>query len=456
MQTPPDSDQENWTCYGPFDDDDDDGDGGAGDEFDPDAVARRARQHYSLNAGKPVKSAALLTTAIIATSNHGRALVHKQRRAQRILPTPPIRENDNGSLSTYKPTTASTRLRTELVTMLHRTQRNGTWFDLLPARIGHSESVDCAAKAIVKAAELAECKTPITQDSCLGSYARAISSLQAGMLSSVSGDDMLLTVSLLVTFERIFAYTSVPLKSHMAGVVALLMAQMKTTNSKPPSELTRAVMYTFWPVAFIGPCVEGVASPFEAPRWLKAEPVVMTRDKLRTPWEVVAKLRKSGMELFIRLPRLIKMVKSILADPNPEDIDAAIALAKELLTMEDVEAESALLHHVTVSSSAADNSQLSRATLLVADSLYSTDQKHGRAFDRANNTLRHGLYHYRRVRSGRSLLVYPHPPLPHLLAIIRAVPSHVQSPGPLAKTTARSPNHSHGRECAHGFKLGCA
>lgn len=326
MQTPPDSDQETW-IYEVFDDEE------ADENSDPEAVARSARHSYS------AKPTALLTTA---TSNQGRALAHKQRRAQRNL------HAQDGSLLMYKPTTASTRLRTELVTMLHRTQRNGTWFDLLPARIGHNESVDCAAKAIVKAAELAERKTPITQDSCLGSYARAITSLQAGMAASVSGDDMLLTVSLLVTFERIFAYTSVPLKSHMAGVVALLQAQMKTPNSKPPSELTRAVVYTFWPVAFIGPCVEGQASPFEAPRWLQAEPVVMTRDKLRTPSQIVARLRKLSMELFIRLPRLIKMVKSILTDPKPEEIDSAIALAKELLMIEDVEAENKLLHNVTV------------------------------------------------------------------------------------------------------------
>lgn len=332
MQTPPDSDQETW-IYEVLDDDDD-----ADENSDPEAVARSARHPSS------AKSKALLTTA---TSNQGRALAHKQRRAQRNLHTPP--GSQNASLLTYKPTTASTRLRTELVTMLHRTQRNGTWFDLLPARIGHNESVDCAAKAIVKAAELADRKTPITQDSCLGSYARAITSLQAGMAASVSGDDMLLTVSLLVTFERIFAYTSVPLKSHMAGVVALLMSQMKNPNSKPPSELTRAVVYTFWPVAFIGPCVEGSASPFEASRWLQAEPVVMTRDKLRTPSQVVARLRKLSMELFIRLPRLIKMVKSILADPQPEEIDSAIALAKKLLTIEDMEAENKLLHNVTVS-----------------------------------------------------------------------------------------------------------
>lgn len=335
MQTPPDSDQETW-IYEIIDDDDDEDPSSTDENTDPGAVVRSAGRHAS--------STAKSTTA---TSNHGRALAHKQRRAQRTLPGNGNHQ-DVSILSTYKPTTASTRLRTEVITMLHRTQRNGTWFDLLPARIGHNESVDCAAKAIVKAAELAERKTPITQDSCLGSYARAITSLQAGMATSVSGDDMLLTVSLLVTFERIFAYTSVPLKSHMAGVVALLMAQMKMPNSKLPSELTRAVVYTFWPVAFIGPCVEGTASPFETQRWLQAEPVVMTRDKLRTPSQVVARLRKLSMELFIRLPRLIKMVKSILADPNPEEIDSAIALAKELLKIEDVEAESALLHNVTV------------------------------------------------------------------------------------------------------------
>lgn len=353
LQTPPDSDQEAWIYEIVSSDDDHENDDiitttVTDENTDPEAVVVRS--------GPAAYKSATATT----NSHQSRALAHKQRRrphqrnnhnniTQALQHNHTHQDGSSSVLSTYKPTTASTRLRTEVITMLHRTQRNGTWFDLLPARIGHNESVDCAAKAIVKAAELAERKTPITQDSCLGSYARAITSLQAGMAASVSGDDMLLTVSLLVTFERIFAYTSVPLKSHMAGVVALLMAQMKMPNNKLPSELTRAVVYTFWPVAFIGPCVEGVASPFEAPRWLQAEPVVMTRDKLRTPMQVVARLRKLSMELFIRLPRLIKMVKAILSDPKPEEIDSAIALAKELLKIEDVEAENALLHNVTVS-----------------------------------------------------------------------------------------------------------
>lgn len=332
MQTPPDSDQEAVIYEIRDDDDEDDANG----DSDPEAVAWSARHASAVRPPTAVLTA--------ATSNQARTFAHKQRRAQRNRRTPP--HSQDGSLLTYKPTTASTRLRTELVTMLYRTQRNGTWFDLLPARIGHNESVDCAAKAIVKAAELADRKTPVTQESCLGSYSRAITSLQAGMAANVSGDDMLLTVSLLVTFERIFAYTSVPLKSHMAGVVALL--QMRAPDKEPPSELTRAVVYTFWPVAFIGPCVQGTASPFEAPRWLQAEPVVMTRDKLRSPTQVVARLRKLSMELFIRLPRLIKMVKSILTDPQPEEIDSAIALAKELLGIEDEEAENTLLHNVTV------------------------------------------------------------------------------------------------------------
>lgn len=230
--------------------------------------------------------------------------------------------------------------------MMEKTHRIGTWMNLLPARIGHSEAIDCAAKAIIKAVEHANLNTAITQDSCLGSYSKAITTLRDDMQQSVSSDDLLLTVALLVTFERVFAYASVPLRSHMHGVVAIMMGQ--TRSRKPPSEMARALQYQFWAVAFIGPCVMGVPSPFEHPRWLDAEPVLLAEDAMKAPWKVVHRLRKMANQLFIRLPRLIMLVKGVQTDANPEKITEAINLAEELIEIEDVDAESEILHHVQI------------------------------------------------------------------------------------------------------------
>ncbi|KAF2159937.1 hypothetical protein M409DRAFT_29547 [Zasmidium cellare ATCC 36951] len=277
-------------------------------------------------------------------ANKTKASVSRRRNVQRNLRTPESFKDE--PLVVHNPSSAASRLRLEFTSMMERTHRIGTWMNLLPSRIGHSEAIDAAAKAIVKAVEHANLNTAITQESCLGSYSKAITTLRDDMERQVSSDDLLLTVALLVTFERVFAYSSVPLRSHMHGVVAIMMGQGK--SRKPPSEIARALQYQFWAVAFIGPCVMGVPSPFETPRWLQAEPVLLAEDDMRAPWKVVHRLRKMSNQLFIRLPRLILLVKSVSTEANPDRVTEAITLAKDLLEVEDIDAESEILHHVQI------------------------------------------------------------------------------------------------------------
>ncbi|KAF7192195.1 hypothetical protein HII31_06581 [Pseudocercospora fuligena] len=327
MQTPPDSDEE--TRFREV---------ATEDEANTKDLAA-----YADESSLPRHGSQPFRTPSSATKD--RQLIRRQRKAHKN-PLTPESAKHAPPLLVYKPTAAATRLRTELVDMMVRTQRNDIWFQLVPSRIGHDDAVDAAAKAIVKASDLAAKRTNVSQDSCLSSYGRAITSLRDNMAMSASADDTLLAVALLVTFERLFSWTSAPLRSHMHGIAAILMAQ--ATSTKPPSDLSCALMYTFWPIAFIGPCVMGTPSPFECPRWLDAEPVPFSKEKMKAPWPPVGRLRKLSNQHFIRLPRLIVLVKSIQSSPNPEDIEKAVLLAKDLLKLEDKDAESELLHHVNI------------------------------------------------------------------------------------------------------------
>lgn len=320
MQTPPDSE-------GPVDDDENISDDAA--QFGNRQITGRLARSVS---GRP------------STSIRAKTVSRRQKPVKRSIKTPESFIDE--PLVLHKPSSAATRLRLELISMMDRTQRHGTWMTLVPSRIGHSEAIDSAAKAIVKAVEHSNVNTSITEDSCLGSYSKALTTLRDDMQKPTPNDDLLLTVALLVTFERVFAYSSIPLRSHMHGVVAIMM---QAKSGKPPSEMTRALQYQFWAVAFIGPCVMGVPSPFEAPRWLDADPVLLAEDELTAPWKVVSRLRKMSNQLFIRLPRLIMLVKGLQVDPDREKVTEAIILAKDLLEIEDIDAESAILHHVRVS-----------------------------------------------------------------------------------------------------------
>ncbi|EME38097.1 hypothetical protein DOTSEDRAFT_39632 [Dothistroma septosporum NZE10] len=328
MQTPPDSDQERATRAR------------LKKQIDEE---RRARWKARGPKGDSTRSFGPNAKAKAGFSNGTSTAGQQGARVPHRVPTS---YRDTG-LVLHKPTSTTNRLRSELVFMLERTQRTETWFELVPSRLGHSQSIDAAALAIIKAAEHAKLNTNVTQESCLGSYSKAIITLNDDMGRSASTDDMLITVGLLVTFERMFAWTSVPLRSHMHGIVALLMNSIKVTN-RAPSEMIRAVQYTFWPVAFIGPCVMGTPSMFEHPRFLDAEPVLMSQGKLSTPAKTVARARKLSNQLFIRLPRLIMMVKALQTKYSPLEVDTAVDLAKELFENEDIDAENELLHHVQI------------------------------------------------------------------------------------------------------------
>ncbi|KAF2206565.1 hypothetical protein CERZMDRAFT_26897, partial [Cercospora zeae-maydis SCOH1-5] len=249
----------------------------------------------------------------------------------------------------YKPTAAATRLRTELVDMMLRTHRSEIWYDLVPARIGHSDAIDSAAKALIKASDFAAKRTSVTEESCLSSYNRALAAVRDGMVRSSSGDDLLCAVALLVNFERLFSgWTSAPMRSHMHGIMAIFLAQATGAHQKPPSELTRTLVYVFWAVGFIGPCVMGIPSPLEIPRYLDMDPVLFATARMSCPSHVVARLRKLAHQHFIRLPRLITMMKGIQTEQKAMDVEPTLTLAKHLLELQDEDAETEMLHHVTV------------------------------------------------------------------------------------------------------------
>ena len=199
MQTPPDSDQERATRAG------------LKKQYDEE---RRARIAAKGRGGELIRSQGP-AAKVTARRNNGTKLVRQQRPKQG---RPQSTNGQDNALVLHKPTSATGRLRSELIFMLERTKRTETWFELMPSRLGHSQSIDAAALAIIKAAEHAKFNTNVTQESCLGSYSKAIITLKDEMTRPASTDDMLITVGLLVTFERMFAWTSVPLRSHMHGL----------------------------------------------------------------------------------------------------------------------------------------------------------------------------------------------------------------------------------------------
>jgi hypothetical protein len=88
-------------------------------------------------------------------------------------------------------------------------------------------------------------------------------------------------------------------------------------------------------------CFSGTASPFDKEPWLST---------WTSPWngaaEDVVALRKASYQLYVRLPRLISMVRDLRAYPNGKSLRHANQLCEPLLSIRNDDAESGLLHEV--------------------------------------------------------------------------------------------------------------
>jgi hypothetical protein len=127
---------------------------------------------------------------------------------------------------------------------------------------------------------------------------------------------------------------------HLAGMTALLLSQKTST------ELGVAQIYSVnGLITFIGPCYSGQISPFEGTHWQDAPPPQL----MTTQGPDFDRLRLASHRLFILLPRLICLVRSLRQNAAPPPlIKLTYQLAENVLQMDDPLAETWLLHRVSI------------------------------------------------------------------------------------------------------------
>ena len=127
---------------------------------------------------------------------------------------------------------------------------------------------------------------------------------------------------------------------HIKGIDALLRSLRRT------NEVGEAALLIFdqcWPVTFLVPCACGTPSAYDDKYWLGLD--LPCRNASSSS---VSMLRKITSELFIRLPYLIALVRDLRDGVRPSPNSTAIALAHELLELQDTHLESEVLHIVNV------------------------------------------------------------------------------------------------------------
>ncbi|PVH93749.1 hypothetical protein DM02DRAFT_215133 [Periconia macrospinosa] len=241
------------------------------------------------------------------------------------------------------------------------------WFRHLPARVGNTQALTLSCKAMVAACAYARGEPKLTVNDCYRALALALHAVvRLNFEQSSYGhfdDDMLACTALLAHLEGVINKHGIPTRLHVRGLAAILAARPPTY---PVTQLARQIFDFHVCDAAIMACIQGTASPFESVPGVYYE-------KNRRGWRGDdddddsdrAQLKALGSELFVRIPRLVGLVRSQRLQRYP--LPDAFTLLESLLSLQDSRAEARLLQAVVTvrpsSSSPDDQSYLLRQSL---------------------------------------------------------------------------------------------
>ncbi|EMC94248.1 hypothetical protein BAUCODRAFT_158831 [Baudoinia panamericana UAMH 10762] len=240
------------------------------------------------------------------------------------------------------PSSREQLLASRLTHALEACKLSESWPVFVATRVGHSEIVDLAVEALANAQQYAASRYVGSPNRSLMPYTNALTKLRCDLNcpEKIHQDDTVITVALLALVEHLLSPISPPFRSHLHGLYALL-AHRPPSHPDHESDVIRAIFYDHWTFAFLKPCVQGTASPFDRDDWCRMQPVAM--DVLQP---AVITLRRIANELFIRFPRLIAHIRDARQRDPPELKYDAVTLAAKLVGLKDAEAENELLHQV--------------------------------------------------------------------------------------------------------------
>ncbi|KAL1612881.1 hypothetical protein SLS60_001111 [Paraconiothyrium brasiliense] len=234
------------------------------------------------------------------------------------------------------------------------------WFRHLPAHFGNTLALDLSIKALVAACAYKRNTPNVTSGDCYRALALALNAVQANIKQSrgEANDDMLASTALLARFEGEVKRNYVPTRLHVEGLATILTTR---SASYPVTQLARDILDFHAGESAIMACVQDTPSPFE-----NVTRAYFINDRLGCSDSDRAQLKSLSNEIFIRLPRLVKLVRSLrLRTPLQDKLPSgALRVLEELLGLQDPQAEERLLRNVQVQpSSNPDADSLLRQSL---------------------------------------------------------------------------------------------
>ena len=170
--------------------------------------------------------------------------------------------------------------------------------------------------------------------------------------TNLGTDDLSLAAVTLLALADLLSHDGDPWRTqiaHQKGMHAILASRPSVSQM---NAFAKATVRTCAATKFIDYCLSGEPSPWDDERWLRQD---MRHDAADSKVPGFARLRDVNFRLLVKLPGMIKAVRSrrgeaVKAQLCPEDRanQATLALAKQLLDLEDRRAENEVLHCMRV------------------------------------------------------------------------------------------------------------
>ncbi|KAI1510757.1 hypothetical protein KJE20_08180 [Pyrenophora tritici-repentis] len=250
---------------------------------------------------------------------------------------------DGKTLLIHTPQSTETVIIIRALDALQREKVEGEWFRHLPARVGHTRALDLSIEALVAACAYARDVPKLTSGHCYQTLALALRAVQANMDQSHRelSDDLFASAALLAPFEGVLKKHGVPTCLHVEGLAAILMTR---PPRYPVTELAREIFDFYACDSAIMACIQGAPSPFES-----VSQEYYVNNRIGCSDGDRAQLKALGSELFVRIPRLVGLVRALRSYPSPQNqlLRDAFSLSKSLLRLQDPQAEGRLLSNIS-------------------------------------------------------------------------------------------------------------
>lgn len=225
------------------------------------------------------------------------------------------------------------------------------WFRHLPSHVGHTPALDLCIKALVAACAYGRGVPKLTSGNCHQALELALSAVQASIKQAHGkpNDDILASTALLSSFEGAMERHGIRTRLHVEGLAAILAARPATY---PVTQLAREILDFHVCESAVMACIHDRPSPFEN----VARPY-FANIRIGSSDNDQAQLKALGIELFIRIPRLVGFVRSLRLQVSLRDklLPDAFRLSKSLLKLQDSQAEVRLIQTVKTHSSSESN-----------------------------------------------------------------------------------------------------